>query len=186
MMFYNDSAHEGISFIPPPGSVLEAGRNRIDLVLQTRDPAIDSDLAWSDVATLASALARPPGATDEVVPPPLLFSAAAATAPAAATRVLGSGDQQTFATQLRVDAVRDLLVTERVVVRPDLFELFDPAIWQSAASLPAIGPAPARLALREFERYYTDRTVPERRGSSTYRKRVVEERLVYSAFFPLN
>jgi len=44
---------------------------------------------------------------------------------------------------------------------------------------------PARLAVREYERYYTDRTIPESRGGATHKRRVVEERLVYTAFFNL-
>lgn len=64
--------------------------------------------------------------------------------------------------------------------------LLDPTVWQATVTMPATGSQPARLVVREFERYYTDRTVPDRRGAQTYRTRVVEERLVYSEFFPLN
>ncbi len=64
-------------------------------------------------------------------------------------------------------------------------ELIDPVIWQANITLPAFS-GKGRLALREFERYYTDRTIPDRRGDVVYRKRVVEERLVYTEFFPLN
>ena len=64
-------------------------------------------------------------------------------------------------------------------------ELIDPVIWQSSVSIPAFS-GKGRLVLREFERYYTDRTIPDKRGDVVYRKRVVEERLVYTEFFPLN
>ena len=39
--------------------------------------------------------------------------------------------------------------------------------------------------IREFEQFYSDRTVPERKGSAVHRRRVIEERLVYSAVFDL-
>jgi hypothetical protein len=52
-------------------------------------------------------------------------------------------------------------------------------------TLPNVGDKPARLAVREYERYYTDRTVPEFRAGAVRQRRVVEERLVYTAFFDL-
>ena len=64
-------------------------------------------------------------------------------------------------------------------------ELFDPTVWQTTVNVPNTGEAPARAVLREFERYYTDRTIPEVRAGATRRRRVVEERLVYTAFFDL-
>ena len=39
--------------------------------------------------------------------------------------------------------------------------------------------------VREFERYYTDRTVPETRAGAVRRRMVVEERLVYAEVFGL-
>jgi len=39
--------------------------------------------------------------------------------------------------------------------------------------------------VREYERYYTDSTVPEQRAGAVRQRRVVEERLVYSAVFDL-
>ena len=180
MDYHNDSAHLNISFIPPPGAALESGRNKIDLVLQTRDPDIDSDLAWSDVDTLATGLALPPGAKIEtrggVSPSGGLFEQPAVTAPTTIRKRGALGIPQVFEAQL-------LTPFEPIV---PIAPLLDPAVWQATMTLPATGSQPARLVLREFERYYTDRTVPDRRGAQTYRKRVVEERLVYSEFFPLN
>ena len=66
-----------------------------------------------------------------------------------------------------------------------MFELFDPALWKGTVSLPALN-KPSRLAIREFKRYYSDRTVPEHQGGRTLQRRVVEERLVYAEFFALN
>jgi len=39
--------------------------------------------------------------------------------------------------------------------------------------------------VREFERYYTDRTVPETRAGAVRRRVVIEERLVYAEVFAL-
>ena len=59
MKFPIDSEFADISFIP---GTHETGRNRVELVLQTRDPAIDSDLAWSDAGTVSPAVI---GAVDD-------------------------------------------------------------------------------------------------------------------------
>ena len=56
---------------------------------------------------------------------------------------------------------------------------------RTSATLPSLTGKIARLALREYERYYTDRTVPEGRGASLLRRRVVEERLVFTTLFDL-
>ena len=67
----------------------------------------------------------------------------------------------------------------------DIGRQIDSVIWQSTVTLPEVGGKPARLVVREYERYYTDRTIPEVRGGATHKRRVVEERLVYTAFFNL-
>jgi hypothetical protein len=65
--------------------------------------------------------------------------------------------------------------------------LIDPPVWTLTTALPALPTdRPARLMLREFERYYTDRTVPETRAGATRRRIVVEERLVYAEVFGLD
>ena len=43
----------------------------------------------------------------------------------------------------------------------------------------------ARLVVREFERYYTDRWINQGQVNFLHKRRVVEERLVYTAFFNL-
>jgi hypothetical protein len=67
----------------------------------------------------------------------------------------------------------------------NLGALLDPAVWESTVALPDTGGRKARVVVREYERYYTDRTVPEVGAGATRRRRVVEERLVYTAFFDL-
>ena len=116
MKFGNDGEYLDISFVPQPGTVLESGRNKVELVLQTRDAAIDSDLAWNDVATLASTLAMPPGASVHSVPggpimrggreEPGLFEADALPAPMEVTRSGSLGELQRFADRLELDTPR--------------------------------------------------------------------------------
>ena len=66
----------------------ETGRNKVELVLQTRDPALDTDLAWSDLKVLASSLLAPaaavPGPVVQPVSPVVTTTGRrAAAAPAA-------------------------------------------------------------------------------------------------------
>lgn len=193
MRLQNDSAYENISFVPRPGEEIESGRNRVELVLQQRDAALDSDLAWSDVAVLGSGPALPPGMKADRMPgrldvthTPLVTGAAeraGRTAVASQVRARAGATPVT-----RRGRLGEALQFERevVITRPPIGEWFDPPIWQTSVQLPiASGNAPRRLVMREFERYYADRSVDERRGSRTYKRRVVEERLVYSEFFPL-
>lgn len=174
MKFPGDSEYQFVSFIHGPH---ETGRNRVELVLQTRDADLDSDLAWRDVKTLASAIVAPPGATEwdpfpgldvEVFGEPATRAAESRTV----TTRAGAGVRLGAEVRLGVEAIAD---------RPDILDLLDPKIWESSITLPDTGGQPARLMLREFERYYTDRTVPERHGSVVRRRRVIEERLVYAA-----
>ncbi|HKX41759.1 MAG TPA: hypothetical protein VJO99_11410 [Burkholderiaceae bacterium] len=197
MKFNNDGDFLDVSFIPPPGAVLESGRNKIELVLQTRDASVDSDLAWSDASTLASALALPHGAVTEhaggglfgatparEAAPPSLFDEPALRAPAQVSRSGSLGELQQF--EDRIALAGDTRATSGVATVPTgPIQIIDPVIWQASATLPAFS-GKGRLVLREFERYYTDRTIPERHGSRVFRRRVVEERLVYSEFFPLD
>jgi hypothetical protein len=194
MKFPIDSEYQDISFIPPFGQEGETGRNKVELVLQTRDPNLDTDLAWSDVAVLSSSLVAPPLATGPVVGPAVVSAepvrrVAGVTPPTTTTTVrdrLGLRADLAAAVNLGrlggADVVRAISPAIRDVAIGDLI---DPAIWTSTVTLPDTGGKPARVAVREYERYYTDRTVPERRGNATFRRRVVEERLVYTAFFDL-
>jgi hypothetical protein len=150
---------------------------------------MDSDLAWSDASTLHSALALPPGAKVETVggatPINPLFEQPAVRAATTITRPIATGSLQSFESQVLIPRPTGPIGGVDIEIDP-ITDILDPVVWQATVKLPALGAAPARLVLREFERYYTDRTVPERRGNQTYRRRVVEERLVYSEFFPLN
>lgn len=154
MQFPMESEYLGISFLPVLGQPGESGRNRIELVLQTRDPAVDSDLAWSDGPVLASGLLDPGGSSSSSSTPISVAGGLAIRFPP-------------------------------VLQGPNLGELLDPVIWSASAAIPDPGGKAARIAVREYERYYTDNAVAERRGGTLRQRRLVEERLVYSVFFDL-
>lgn len=178
MQFPMESEYLDISFIPGPGQTGETGRNRVELVLQTRDPALDTDLAWTDTSVLASGLLSPAsGGIAQTISPAVTDVARRLTprdvslheAPARLGEIVAG------------PGVRFPPVFEG----PVLGELLDPVIWSAGVPLPELGGKPARVAVREYERYYTDSTVPEQRAGAVRQRRVVEERLVYSAVFDL-
>ncbi|AVG40293.1 hypothetical protein [Achromobacter insolitus] len=182
MKFPLDSEYLNISFIPGIGQTAESGRNRVELVLQTRDPALDSDLAWSDAAVLASGLLDPSGpAPQPAGPGPILIDRMRELP------ILETATPTTLADLSRLGGVvvGPVVRFPPVLEGPILGELLDPVIWTASVALPDSGGKPARVAVREYERYYTDTTVPERRAGATQQRRVVEERLVYTAFFAL-
>jgi hypothetical protein len=177
MKFPGDSEYQDISFIH---GAHETGRNRVELVLQTRSADLPSDLAWRDVSTLASAIVAPPGAPTTDPFPGLdvgVFSETAARAAEGRTVTTRAGGG------VRLGA--EVSLGEAVTRLPGIADLFDPKIWENSVTLPDVGDKGSRLMLREFERYYTDRTVPERHATAVRRRRVIEERLVYAAVFAL-
>lgn len=188
MKFPGDSPYLNISFFPLPGQPGESGRNKIELVLQTRDPTVDSDLAWTDVAVLASGTlapagsAAPPAASPSSVPftRPATISPLASQTPAALRDVIVQGLDQVAG-----GAWRPVPQFPPIYEGPPITDLLDPVIWTSETALPSTGGKPARIAVREYERYYTDSAQREAQGSNLQR-RVVEERLVYTAFFSLS
>jgi hypothetical protein len=178
MKFPVDSEYQDISIVHGNH---ETGRNRVELVLQTRDPDIDSDLAWSDMKVLGSTIV---GEGGEITGPGgILFTERAATAAQDRSVQPRAGTALRLASEVELQVVTVGARLPLDIIQPGL--LLDPQMWSTKVSLPATGGKPARLLLREFERYYTDRSVPEKVGNSTYRRRVIEERLVYAAIFPL-
>ena len=159
----------------------ETGRNRVELVLQTRDP--------TSTATSPGRISRCWAARSSAVRPaaacPSCRAAAAGASipPRRRTRQRPQGELRAGGDQ----AVPSVDAGDLPIDRKDLEAvlLLEPKIWDHEGALPDYGEGPARLMLREFERYYTDRTVPERRGGSAHRRRVIEERLVYAAIFAL-
>jgi len=183
MRFPLDSEYEDISFIPGFGQATETGRNKVELVMQTRDPQLDTDLAWSDLAVIASSLVAPPGSS--AVQPGSIFAMPARHAPAKATVQDRLGRRVDFGSAVSLDPIHAGPIVGPGIERPPIVEWQDPPIWQTSVTLPDARGKPARIAVREYERYYTDRTVPEVRAGATRRRRVVEERLVYTALFDL-
>lgn len=72
-----------------------------------------------------------------------------------------------------------------IAVDISILDVFDPALWTGSVKLPALD-KPSRLVVREFERYYGDSSGYPEPGDATGIRRMVEERLVYAEYFPLN
>jgi hypothetical protein len=192
MLFPGDSPFQDGSPIPPLGTSGETGRNKIQLVLQTRDPALDSDLAWSDVQVLASSLLAPAGTTSGAVLPGGVITPTVKPG-VAAKPAAGKPAAKDLTERLDLAAINIGTVTATgtpttgitTTVGGGVITLIDPTIWQTTITLPAVSGKPARLVVREFERYYTDRWINQGQIGMLHMRRVVEERLVYTAFFNL-
>lgn len=177
MKFPVDSEFQDVSFLLGPH---ETGRNRVELVLQRRDPDIDSDLAWRDVKVLAETIAgtQTGGVFAPGTNPGGIFAQPAVRARGRRTVAVRAGGR------VRLDTAFELDVGS---IGGGIGTLFptDPTIWSRSVNLPSPSGAPERLMLREFERYYTDRTVPETVSGRVHRRRVIEERLVYASVFDI-
>ncbi len=205
MKFPVDSEYSDISFI---GGLHESGRNRVELMLQTRDPAVDSDLAWGDHSRLASAVVGPPYRRGVVIGPMLgsnnITDAAIVDAADGKTVHPRSGEFVDLRATIDLGVLNPARrIRPRTPLRPvtpvspvnpvvpalpgdlgPIVNLRDAKIWAiENQDLPKVPGRDRRLVLREFERYYTDKTVPERRSGATHRRRVIEERLVYAVEF---
>jgi hypothetical protein len=224
MEYLRDSEYMDISFIPGFGQTPEAGRNKVEVVLQQRDANIDSDLAWSDVSVLASGLAgepnedRPPLHLDVLAPSSLLAAGRQVSAgvqarqatPGAGVQAPPTGAANAQGTRLTGSAAIGTVTTGAAIAGnilqnislgsldlgnidlgrldpgshlPDIGQLLDPSFWTATVSLPPKSSVPTRIAVREYERFYTDETVSETRAGARHQRRVVEERLVYSVLY---
>ncbi|WP_299609701.1 hypothetical protein [uncultured Tateyamaria sp.] len=157
----------GVPYYPPEDR--DTGRNRFELVLQTRPQGIDSDLSWTDFRILASAIVGGGSGSLTIRPGRAggIFDEAAISAET--ERVISTRAGR----DVRLSATAARTLTAAQVATP----LIEPVLWSATADLPDTGGLPARLMVREFERYYADRFV--RDGSIL--RRVVEERLVYAS-----
>ncbi|MGC3937314.1 hypothetical protein ACOTTU_05870 [Roseobacter sp. EG26] len=176
MKFNVESPLVGMS---PADGPFDTGRNRFELVLQTRDPEIDSDMAWRDEKTLESAVVSGSGGGFTVTPgfnPGGIFGR-----PAVAARA-----SRTIATRSSGSVTLNAELARNIGALGTLTDLIDPPIWNPEATLPDTGRRPGRLMLREFERYYTDQTIGGSRGLRVGQRRIVEERLVYATIFELS
>jgi len=192
MQFPIDSPFVNKSPILLPGTTGETGRNKIELVLQTRDPALDTDLAWSDIQVLASSLLAPAAPViGPVLPGGVVTPTVRPTVPAKAAAGKPAAADLNERLELAAVNLGAVITTGKpttgttTTVGGGVVTLLDPTIWQTTLTLPAVSGKPARLVVHEFERYYTDRWITEGRTGFTNQRRVVEERLVYTAFFNL-
>lgn len=182
MKFPGESEYQNISFLH---GAHETGRNRVELVLQTRDPDIDSDLGWEDSAVLVSQVVGGPSADGATFDPPGSFQPAIGV-----TREAAAGTATRRRARTRAGAAVDVQggAIERIglaeAIGAGIFPQIDPPFWEATAKLPAAGDRPRRLMLREFERYYTDGALPDPRRRSSLR-RIIEERLVYAETFEI-
>ena len=163
----------------------EDGRNRMELVLQQQPAGLATDLGWTDVRVLATARVGGDAATRDAaqreLPADVLLQQAAEQA-----NVRTRGGQT-----LRFDRIEELAGT--AILRPELGsglvfapDLNEPDIWRRSFTLGNLVVGRRhRLMLREFERYYTDRTVPVPGATDQRRRLVVEERLVFVEVFVL-
>ena len=183
MQFPVDSEYQDISIIPGPH---ETGRNRVELVLQTRDPAIDSDLAWEDSSILASHVvgAEANSSSSGILLEPIGLGASVRDRTAIRTRMAKAVREaavKSFETRsggtVRLDPSIEL---ERIPgIDVPTFEL-DPPFWEASVTIGPAGDRPRRLMLREFERFYSDHTKSEQKAGATRQRRVIEERLVFA------
>lgn len=160
MHYTLDSAFQNLSFTNGP---FDTGRNRVEVVLQEQDPGIESDLGWKDIKVLSE---RVVGEEADTGGGPIF------TLPGIGRRVVRRRAGGTATLPGSIDL--------GLVVRPDI-SLRDPAFWSDEVTLPSAG-GKRRIAVREFERFYSDNTANQRIGTGTFPRRIIEERLVFADF----
>lgn len=168
-----------------PLRLRQSGRNRLELVLQTRDPELKTDLAWRDHSVLASVSIKPSGGRSALRPldPPGLNIDLAPPGRRVESRSGASVDLSATADLGRFEPALPTFPAQPVP--GGLLKLLEPTLYQSEPlTLPATPGHDRRLVLREFERYYTDRSLREG-TSGTARRRIIEERLVYAVEYSL-
>lgn len=182
----NDGDYQGLS---TPQNAQEKGRNRVELVLQTCDPAIGSDLGWEDSVILANHVvgAVPPtvpGIGNLVAETAVLTTAKGKTATTKAASAAGTKHVETRAGgSVTLGPAVDLGRLPDIVQLPPI--LIDTPFWEASATLATAGTRSRRLMLREFERFYSDEVMTERQGGRTRYRHVIEERLVFVHVVPL-
>ena len=125
MNWIRESRYTDTNVIPGEPLHLDTGANLFELVLQTRDPVIDSDLTWID----AEVLAKSPIETDSLSVP-------AAHRPGTTERSADRAEPRSF-------SIFDL----------DLLRLRKPEISNATPrDAPETGDAPAHIIVSEFKR----------------------------------
>ena len=154
----------------PHAGLLGLGRNRVEIVLQTRNRLLDSDLAWEDTAVLAS----------QVIGGPVQ----------AFTNPVRAGDTASLLSPLELDKLRQMqaIVSEEASSNraskmpfplqpaPLTPEMIEQPFWEATVQLPVRVVGARRLMLREFERYYQYAT------DTSFK---IEERLIFADIIEL-
>jgi len=173
----------------------EKGRNRVELVLQTRDPKIDSDLSWRDTKILvggSDTIGLKSIVVEQVKDTPISVKTGAGT-----TVQLDSKLTLSKLQQLKPNLSKEIQVqeTDKLRIQPVDIILEKP-FWEVTATLPEPtkqsmpklpasklpvpvdkdATAPRRLMIREFERFYKNA------GTET---REIGERLVFADIIDL-
>jgi hypothetical protein len=186
--FTRDSAFQNVSFVNGP---FETGRNRVEIVLQEQEDGIDSDLGWRDVSVLHQHVVGEddaPGDGPILTPTPVDPLPGRVVRPRAGGRVslpgaVSRGTGRPLAGGVALGTTLGP-ATGPLTTRPDIFDpfLLDPAFWEATVTVPG-GRGKRRIAIREFERFYSDNIVQERIGTGTFPRRIIEERLVFADVF---
>lgn len=170
------------------GPNLEDGRNRMEAVLQRQSLDFEGDLGWQDVQVLGSQLVGGDAASRSLVLKTLEAPAPKRVSETVVHQTRG-GETLRFdrlGEQLQpVPGLKDVIVGPVGPIGPigPIGPLLDPPIWSHSGPMPSLASGwRYRVLLREFERYYTDRTVPDPRNAN-WRRLVVEERLTYAEAF---
>jgi hypothetical protein len=171
----------------PEATPSESGRNRVELVLQTRNLLLDSDLAWEDTAVLVSqvigAKARDvlkttqPGSGQKKDETINVKARTGDIVSLISPLELNKLQQMRVTSGEGTSVVRDSKPQLTIKPAPQIPELLEQPFWEASATLPAAsGNRTRRLMLREFERFYQNAS-----GDS----RKIEERLVFADIIEL-
>lgn len=189
-----DGPFQDFSEWPDP---VQSGRNRVELVLQTRKADHVSDLAWEDSVILASHVVgeEPPTLGGIQLLEPIDVTAGPSVLSAAQNKlakkiIAGTKARIASGVNIGIGGSFDTMPapSEEIVNMPGGFDLavnYDPAFWEASASMKPADSRPRRLMLREFERFYSDNVMSTRSGSRRRQRRVIEERLIYADIIPL-
>ncbi|MCL1810504.1 MAG: hypothetical protein FWG42_12175, partial [Clostridiales bacterium] len=150
---------------------MDMGNNRVELILQSRDPLLPSDLTWKDEAMLANqgyeiVKTEPhPGGAESLM------------------SKLSSSKLQQIRDGVKKEDLIDAPIKLGFLIQPDWLkipEITEKPFWECKAKLPDLNTQHSfrvyRLMLREFERYYKN---------AAGKNHEIEERLVFADIIDL-
>jgi len=170
---------------------LDSGRNRVELVLQTRSRFLLSDLVWQDSAVLANQIIGAPASVVTKSNQPVVTEPDKDTDIESGPREAKNVPQISTLELSKLQRVQANIEKEGLSRQtfetltpvqpqvPPVFELLEVPFWETTATLPDNEGVhmSRRLMLREFERYYTN--------ASSELNRDVEERLIFADIIEL-